>query len=153
MSWLCIARLGSEDTKNNNSKPSAIAREVLISRAESNRATTHCQEWSIMMDVPSHTTMHQLMALAEDKSGWLKLIHAIHSPKSRKSSYTRRATESLWTTELLDMDAEEWYKGAQIAKTAISWVSRYTKTKAKRASNAQILISMPKCIYFPLIWD
>ena len=45
----------------------SLAREVLVSRAESNLATKQCQKGSIMMDVPSHTTMHQLMALAEDK--------------------------------------------------------------------------------------
>ena len=51
--------------------------------------------------------MHQLMALAEDKPGWMKFVREIHSPKSRKSSYTRRTTEA---TDLLDLEAGEWYK-------------------------------------------
>jgi hypothetical protein len=72
---------------------SSLAREVLVSRAESNIATKHCQEGSIMMDVPPHTTMHQLMALAEDKSGWMEFVREIHSPESRKSSYTRRSVD------------------------------------------------------------
>jgi hypothetical protein len=71
-----------------------------VSRAESNLATKHCQEGSIMMDVPPHTTMHQLMALAEDKSGWMEFVREIHSPESRKSSYTRRS---------VDPEDEEWY--------------------------------------------
>ena len=62
------------------------------------------------MDDPPHTTMHQLMALAEDKPGWMKFVREIHSPKSRKSSYTRRTTEA---TDLLDLEPEEWYIGAQ----------------------------------------
>ena len=62
------------------------------------------------MVAPPHTTMHQLIALAEDKPGWMKFVRQMHSPKSRKSSYTRTTTE---TTDLLDLEAEEWYKGAQ----------------------------------------
>ena len=88
----------------------SLAREVLVSRAESNLATKHCQEGSILMDAPPHTTMHQLMALAEDKPRWMEFVRQIHSPKSRKSSYTRKTTEA---THLLDLEAEEWYKGAQ----------------------------------------
>ena len=34
----------------------------------------------------------------------------LHSPQSRKSSYARRATEA---SDLLDLENEEWYKGAQ----------------------------------------
>ena len=60
------------------------------------------------MDAPPQTTMHQLMALAEDKPRWMKFVRELHSPKSRKSSYTRRATEA---SDLLDL--EEWYKRAQ----------------------------------------
>ena len=56
------------------------------------------------------TTMHQLMALAEDKPRWMKFVRQIHSPKSRKSSYTRRITEA---TDLLDLEVDDWYKGAQ----------------------------------------
>ena len=63
-----------------------------------------------MMDVPPHTTMHQLMALAEDKRGWMEFVRAIHNPKSRKCSYTRRTTEA---SEILEMEAEVWYKGAK----------------------------------------
>ena len=59
------------------------------------------------MDAPPHTTMHQLMALAEDKPGWMEFVREIHSPESRNSSYTRR------TTDVLDLEAEEWYIGAQ----------------------------------------
>ena len=88
----------------------SLAREVLVSRAESNLATKHCQEGSILMDAPPHTAMHQLMALAEDKPRWMEFVRQIHSPKSRKSSYTRKTTEA---THLLDLEAEEWYKGAQ----------------------------------------
>ena len=62
------------------------------------------------MGAPPHTTMHQLMALAKDKPGWMKFVREMHSPKSRKSSYTRRSTEA---TDLLDLEAGEWYKGAQ----------------------------------------
>ena len=83
----------------------SLAREVLVSRAESNITTKHCQEGSIMMDVPPHTTMRQLMALAKDKPGWMELVREIHSPESRKSSYTRRSVE--------DPEAEEWYIRAQ----------------------------------------
>ena len=48
--------------------------------------------------------------LAEDKRGWMELVRAIHNPKSRKCSYTRRTTEA---SEILEMEAEDWYKGAQ----------------------------------------
>ena len=88
----------------------SLAREVLISRAEENIATKHCQKGSIMMDVPPHTTMHQLMELAEDKRGWMEFVRAIHNPKSRKCSYTRRTTEA---SEILEMEAEVWHKGAK----------------------------------------
>ena len=88
----------------------SLAREVLVSRAESNLATKHCQEGSILMDAPPHTTMHQLMALAEDKPRWMEFVRQIHFPKSQKSSYTRKTTEA---THLLDLEAEQWYKGAQ----------------------------------------
>ena len=62
------------------------------------------------MDVPSHTTMHQLMALAEDKKGWTEAVQAIHTSKSHKCSYKRRTTEA---SEILEMEADKWYKGAQ----------------------------------------
>ena len=65
------------------------------------------------MDVPPHTTMHQLMALAEDKRGWMEFEHEIHSPQSRKSSYTRVTRRTTEASEILEMEAEEWYKGAQ----------------------------------------
>ena len=45
------------------------------------------------------------MALAEDRSGWMEFVREIHSPESRKSSYTRRSVDPDWS--------EEWYYGAQ----------------------------------------
>ena len=54
------------------------------------------------MDALPHTTMHQLMALAEDKPGWMEFVRDMHSPKSRKSSYTTKTT---------DLEAEEWDGG------------------------------------------
>ena len=50
------------------------------------------------------------MALAEDKPGWMEFVREIHSPESRESSYTRRTTDA---TDLLDLEAEEWYIGTQ----------------------------------------
>jgi hypothetical protein len=88
-----ILRARRLDGKTLRTTISSLAREVLVSRAESNIATKHCQEGSIMMDVPPHTTMHQLMALAEDKSGWMECVREIHSPESRESSYTRRSVD------------------------------------------------------------
>ena len=106
----------------------SLAREVLVSRAESNLATKHCQEGSILMDAPPHTTMHQLMALAEDKPRWMKFVQEIHSPQSRKSSYTRR-TRSLRSLEKLK-------NGTKELKNYNS-MSDSKQQKAKRVSNDQ----------------
>ena len=47
---------------------------------------------------------------SRNKRGWMEFVRAIHNPKSRKCSYTRHTTEA---SEILEMEAEEWYKGAQ----------------------------------------
>ena len=86
------------------------------------------------MDAPPHTTMHQLMALAEDKPGWMEFVRQIHSPKSRESSYTRQTTNA---TDRLDLEAEEWHIGAQNLQFNECMMSDSKQQKAKRVSNDQ----------------
>ena len=69
-----------------------------------------------------------LMCIAEDKRGWMKYVNAIHTPKSRKNSYTRRATDAY---DILNMEAEEWHKGAQTLQFN-GWLIQQTKAKESK---------------------
>jgi len=94
--WLTISHTSKEPTvssKLGKRSIPAISSHVQSHNEIKMQILWCCQEGSIMMDVPPHTTMHQLVALAEDKSGWMEFVRETHSPESRESSYTRRSVD------------------------------------------------------------
>ena len=93
----------------------SLAREVLVSRAESNIATKHCQEGSIMMDVPpTPQCINWWPSLKTNLDGWN--LYEKYTPRKVGKKFLHKTicgSVTLCATQPIDPEAEEWYTGAQ----------------------------------------